>query len=252
MKKIENFTFKNFEDRHQDTLIEFYWDETFMGFREKWDEKEEYLKYTVKIFENFCENNYSTEDFLEECSDIYEIDYNLNSSVTLKKEPFEKIASIIENLRNEASWNRIKGHFVENIVNFIFIKRFSMKYYIEPEVLYNNEILVYRNEDVEQKNFDILAHKKLELFILGEVKTSLATCVNRYDLKRKYKDQVKKIDDIENHLVSSRKNSIIIPKVLKYYIVLNTIPYINIPSLQDYRIIQLRELINIDFYESIS
>ena len=40
---------------------------------------------------------------------------------------------------------------MENIVNFIFIKRFSMKYFIEPEVLYNNEILVYRNKDVEQK-----------------------------------------------------------------------------------------------------
>ena len=26
-----------------------------------------------------------------------------------------------------------------------------MKYFIEPEVLYNNEILVYRNKDVEQK-----------------------------------------------------------------------------------------------------
>ena len=64
---------------------------------------------------------------------------------------------------------------------------------------------------------------------MGEVKTSLATCVNRNDLKRKYKDQVRKINDIENHLVSSRKNSIMIPKVLKYYIVLNTIPYINIP-----------------------
>ena len=91
MKRIENFTFKNFEDRHQNALIEFYWDETFADFREKWDEKEEYLKYTVKIFENLCENNYSTEDFLEECSDIYEIDYNLNSSVTLKKNHLRKL-----------------------------------------------------------------------------------------------------------------------------------------------------------------
>lgn len=252
MKNIENFTFKNFEDRHKNGLIEFHWDKTFEDFRERWNEKEEYLKYTVKIFENLCENNYSTEDFLEECSDIYEIDYNLKSSVALEKEPFEKIANTIEKLRNEVSWNRIKGHFVENIVNFIFIKRFSMKYFIEPEILYNKKTLVYRNKNVEQKNFDILAHKKLELFILGEVKTSLATCINRFDLKSKYKDQVIKINEIEKYLVNSRKNNILTPKVFKYYIVLNTIPYVNIPSLQDYKIIQIRELINNDFYESIS
>lgn len=242
MNKIERFKFKNFEERHKNVLIEFHWDRVFKDFRDRWNTTE-YLEYTIKIFKNVCVNNYSTQDFLDECMDIYEVEYGLYPNNKVTKKVFMKIAQDIENIRQENNWNRVKGYFVENIVNYIFLKKFNMKFFVEPEILYKNDVLVYRNDNVARKNFDILAHKKRELFILGEVKTNLVNCISKNDLKLEYIAQINKINDIEYYIINSKKRFKITPKVIKWYIVLNTINGINLPSLNGYKLVEVNDLL---------
>lgn len=248
MKKVEKFRFINFKDRHQNVLVEFHWDTVFTEFRERWDTQKEYLDFTIQIFKNICVDTYDTKDFLDECSDIYEVEFGLYPSKKLNKTVFIHIAREIEMLRQRENWNRLKGYFVENIVNYIFLKKFNMKYFVEPEVLYKNKVLVYRNEQVSRKNFDVLAHKKRELFILGEVKTNLIKCINKTNLKNENIAQVNKINDIELHLLNSKKRFEIQPKVFKFYIVLNSINGISLPALEGYKLIEVGELLKRDLF----
>lgn len=243
--KTNNFRFRNFEDRHKDDLILHHWNENFIGLKKMWESEYQYIEYTVSVLEEVCQNNFDKQDFEDHCKDVFYVEYFPKDNLRITLKGIEKIITKLDDIRETLDWDSIKGHIVEYIVNFVFTKRMNMKLFIEPDVFYKKKPLIYRNNRVTNKNFDILSHKKRTFFILGEVKTNLFSCISRNDLKSENKRQLQKINDIENYLLNSTTRYSKPPEVKKYYIVLNIIEGIRLNSLATYELLKVSKLLEL-------
>lgn len=255
MYELERFKFENFKSRHREYINITLNDHDFkkivdIGFRDR-----DYIKFVVIILEDLCVQVFTDyHQYKMFCEDVFAMDIQLYNQD--KEYDYNLVDDLIHTtfkISQRDKWEILKGSLIEFIVNKIILSN-KLKLFIEPEVRYKKNKIVFRNKNYKNKNFDILAHINLRYFILGEIKTNMSTYVytkrnGTYALRERAFHQVQKINKICEILSNSRNKHNEKAKIKKYFIVLNKL---NIPiaSLSDYKVETVRDILDHNFFLS--